>query len=384
MRASARQGFCVGLVLAGMTFAGASFGGELKLPVLARSEGDTQILVPPAAGVKTNLISVEGKTYAVVPTALGQEVPKGAMIKTGTTGKARLVYPSGDYLSVSPNSMFRILAREMKSESMFELLSGKVRALIIKRDPKDEDVTMRSRTAVMGVRGTDFHVAAWSEEGGSQVTVFRGKVAVATRPPEPVAPVAAGAGAAKAVVPPPMPDLKLALAKAVEVGAGSTATLAAPPPPPPTPVATNGQVTAAKVAPPPPPPPMPMIRQTTKEELVVIQKETTVAKAVVAQEVAKDPLAAERQKKLEELEASAAKAAVTDIKTYDPALYKAMESSGKPIVDADAVQTITVKKIFQTAPNAEGNVAPEARKAVPKKPSLKDLDSAGDVYQKYQ
>jgi hypothetical protein len=66
-----------------------------------------------------------------------------------------------------------------------------------------------------------------------------------------------------------------------------------------------------------------------------------------------------------------------DVKRHDPALYAKLkeESSQGKQIDADQVQAETVKKIFVTAPS---------EKTEPRKPTLQDLETGGDIYDKFK
>ena len=80
---------------------------------------------------------------------------------------------------------------------------------------------------------------------------------------------------------------------------------------------------------------------------------------------------------IEKLEEVSVETTLQDVKKYDPQLYKTLkeeQKTGKSF-DADAIQAATVKKIFVEAPS---------EKAEARKPTLQDLDTGGDIYDKYK
>ena len=116
------------------------------------------------------------------------------------------------------------------------------------------------------------------------------------------------------------------------------------------------------------------IQPTSKQELVVIQSDSKVAKPKFEDAVkAAEPMA----KEIAQLEAASVETTLKDIKRHDPELYAKLQEDnkkGQPL-DSDQVQAETVKKIFVTAPSA----VTETRK-----PTLQDLDTGGDIYDKYK
>ena len=81
---------------------------------------------------------------------------------------------------------------------------------------------------------------------------------------------------------------------------------------------------------------------------------------------------------IKQLEEKATETTLADIEKYDPALFAEIKKTSGEKVDADLLQTVTVKKAFEAAPNKKSN-----------KPSLKaiqsDLDSMNEdqIYKKY-
>jgi hypothetical protein len=103
-----------------------------------------------------------------------------------------------------------------------------------------------------------------------------------------------------------------------------------------------------------------------------------VAKAIVdPKDKIQNAEAAKQAAEIEKLEHLSVETALQDVKKYDPQLYaklKDEQKSGKPF-DADVIQAETVRKIFVVAPS---------EKAEARKPTIQDLDTGGDIYDKYK
>lgn len=155
----------------------------------------------PGAGPRTadaaEVIASEGQTTLVrgssFQSPVRRDVPvrAGDRIRTGADGTVQLRFTDGALMSIQPGSDFRIEAYAYDAATQrgfFELLAGSVRAVsgrIGKRDR--DDWRLRTPTATLGIRGTEFTVTetpcpkrgcAGVEDAGFSVTVVSGRVAV--------------------------------------------------------------------------------------------------------------------------------------------------------------------------------------------------------------
>lgn len=314
---------------------------------ITRFFGKAQILSGPSPK-KTGLpphVLFEGLYYRVEPAKLGSEIQLGSVIQTSEKTMVRLVYPNGDQIMLSPSSSYRVTmeTKDGKEKPISDLIYGKFRAVISKEGPRKES-EVRTRTMVMGIRGTDFHVAAFSDQGGSVVSVLRGAVAVTPQ----------------IVKPGEQPQT-------IEVKTGFSAAI------------PNQEKAPVKVA------------ATDKYDLKVIQDSVSFTKQQTA-EVPADP---ETQKAIAALEQKAVESTKKDIQSGDPELYKkiqAAEAAGKKIESVEVLQAVTLEKALVRAPDP----APEKREALekagilkkpaapPRKPSGQELDELeGGIYDKY-
>ena len=311
----------------------------IQVATMARVEGDVKLFSKPGPNAKkeagaTTQVLHDGVYYNVRAAKIGDPLELGNLVLSGPKSKARLIYKNGDSITVSENSMLRVRWKaDSESQPVFEVMGGAIRGQFMKGGPRANS-EVKTTSVVMGVRGTDFHMAKNGE--GSRVSIMRGEVDLNA------------------------PGSK---AKPVKVASGFSATVAAPPPPPkaPAPDKTGSNPAAA------PPPPVSLLKviaveKTPSQEILAIQKQTTVRR----------PTAAEAPSaQLKELESKSVDVALEDIKAEDPVLYEKLKKSATSIEDADKVTTIATKEVYRKAVQAETAKKPE---------DLKDLD---DVYDKF-
>lgn len=113
----------------------------------------------------------------------GAVINEGAWIKTGADGWAELTLNDNSKFTLSNNTEFEVtsfLLTKNKREGSFNLAQGKLRASVVKFSGKQSGMTVRSGTAVAGIKGTDFLMLSQG-----QANVFfgnEGKVAVSGDP----------------------------------------------------------------------------------------------------------------------------------------------------------------------------------------------------------
>ena len=117
------------------------------------------------------------------------------------------------------------------------------------------------------------------------------------------------------------------------------------------------------------------VRRTTQEDLVVIQKSTSVARVAIRDSVASPEPETLRQ--VEALEKKAVESTLKDIQAADPKLYAQITENAKasPISSSDVLNTATLQSIAREAPKA-----PPVRH----KPQRKELEEVAPAdYDKY-
>jgi hypothetical protein len=109
-----------------------------------------------------NLTPAQGQPSKL---AVGQRIESGAMIKTSYDGTAVLRFDDGQMISVAVNSTFVVTEYKFNAhkptESSFvgSLVKGGIRAVTgIIGEANKQNVTIKTPTATMGIRGTDFQL----------------------------------------------------------------------------------------------------------------------------------------------------------------------------------------------------------------------------------
>jgi hypothetical protein len=118
----------------------------------------------------------------------GQELQAGNKVTTDGESSVRIVYQDNSQLYVGRNSEIEVGASR-GGAPVTTLLQGKTRAIVSKNTQVDETVDskpaprvkfiIRTKSAVMGVRGTDFVTQTDADGGSSQIHTLEGEVAVA-------------------------------------------------------------------------------------------------------------------------------------------------------------------------------------------------------------
>ncbi len=118
-------------------------------------------------------VKYEGSHYLASSVKPGMTLPSGAWLRTRPGSRARVVFGNGDQMNVGPASLFKIEApAKARGSQEMDLRYGMVRSIISKSGPRS-GFKVRTASAVMGVRGTDFVVEA---SDVTALTLIRGSV----------------------------------------------------------------------------------------------------------------------------------------------------------------------------------------------------------------
>ena len=157
-----------------------------QVATVVQVEGRSQLFTQPSKRLpsesdprKGTIGLFEGTYYRITDLKTGARVENGNLVRTFPGAKAKVIYDNGDQIYVGPGSSYRISWNDNgKGVPEIELKYGSMRGVISKEGPRRK-ILIRTRSAVMGVRGTDFFI----DEGGGQeetsVRVLRGAVEVA-------------------------------------------------------------------------------------------------------------------------------------------------------------------------------------------------------------
>ncbi|MBI5561530.1 MAG: FecR domain-containing protein [Deltaproteobacteria bacterium] len=148
-------------------------------------------------------------------TEKGKAVEEGDRIKTGSDGRASLVFADSTKLMLGNDTELEVtefLLKPRKRSAVYSVSTGKVRAVVAKFAGKS-DIKVKTPTGVAGVKGTDFIVMNQGDanvifgkegkvdvagDGGGTVKLSAGKMTENTRGASPITPVAVEPGTALA------------------------------------------------------------------------------------------------------------------------------------------------------------------------------------------
>jgi len=123
-----------------------------KVTYLAPGSKEAKLLTKKSKLVKDTSIYVDGK------------------------GFTRIKYINSSFLTVGPNSKV-ILDMDLKDEtSLVNLVSGKIRALVDKNKNNDKKFLVKTSSATMGVRGTEFQVSFAPKAKKTSLLTYEGRV----------------------------------------------------------------------------------------------------------------------------------------------------------------------------------------------------------------
>ena len=114
---------------------------------------------------------------------IGEEIFWNDIVQTSDKGRMRITLLDTTVLNIGPQATFRVVTHNQKTQqSELYLIAGKMRARVKKGSDDKQKFSVKTDSAVLGVIGTDFFVAAASEE--TTVTVYEGSVRVRSSDPD--------------------------------------------------------------------------------------------------------------------------------------------------------------------------------------------------------
>ncbi len=175
MNAAVNRHFLVALILGLVICAGAS-SARAACGTFEVSKGDVKIQ------------NAEGK---ISEAPVGSKICSGETVIAADAARAKIHMEDGNELNISPNSKIKIEIYQYdvvsnKKKVMLNILKGKVRATTVRenmyndkaKDGQANTFQVRTKSAVAGVRGTDFLTSFDPATLRTEVVTFRGKVEV--------------------------------------------------------------------------------------------------------------------------------------------------------------------------------------------------------------
>lgn len=132
------------------------------------------------ASKAAQVVTLSGKVTMDAPGVIAKalsandEVPEGATIKTSVASACKLLFTDDTIMDVGAASEFKIdeykLGDGHDRKGMFSLAYGTMRSLVSKPVGDKGSYKVKTRDAIMGVRGTEFAVSAPFVEAGTATT----------------------------------------------------------------------------------------------------------------------------------------------------------------------------------------------------------------------
>lgn len=136
-------------------------------------------------------VTIQPASGAAKAAAVGAKICAGETVVAGESARAKIKMEDGNELNISPNSKIVIETYQYdvaanKKKVMLNVLRGKVRATTREenmyndkaKDGQANTFQVRTKSAVAGVRGTDFLTGFDPGKNKMEVVTFRGKVDV--------------------------------------------------------------------------------------------------------------------------------------------------------------------------------------------------------------
>lgn len=113
----------------------------------------------------------------------GDKIYEGDTLQVEDASFVRVKLSDNTQISLGPNSEFIFKKNKIsdgKRDQVFNLIKGKMRAIINKKATKGEKIRFKVKNVSLGVRGTEFINSAYSIKGvpSADTTLLRGKLAV--------------------------------------------------------------------------------------------------------------------------------------------------------------------------------------------------------------
>ena len=111
----------------------------------------------------------------------GMWLKEGTIIKTGNKSFVRLNFVDKSNMNIGPKSELKIEKFSKEEAGVINVLTGKIRSQVtkdyLKMDKNKSKLFVKSRNAVMGVRGTDFLFSTNKRTGATTTVLFEGSIA---------------------------------------------------------------------------------------------------------------------------------------------------------------------------------------------------------------
>lgn len=121
------------------------------------------------------------------PANQGDKIDASDIVRTKSDGRAEIRFVDGGIIQVAPGTRFKVSSykiEEKETDGMLSLFRGKIRSIVPKIMGRKKKLEVRTKTAVAGVRGTDFFVYYQRGSSGAIFKEGEGYVYNINRPDE--------------------------------------------------------------------------------------------------------------------------------------------------------------------------------------------------------
>ncbi|MEA9357893.1 FecR domain-containing protein [Bacteriovorax sp. PP10] len=120
----------------------------------------------------------------IIDVKADQSIPEGAVVQTAEKSFVKLLFIDKSQMNLGPNSQMIINAFPKKEAGIITLVKGQIRSQVTKDymemdDKSKSKLYIKTKTAAMGIRGTDFQVNYNPDNQNTSLITFEGKVAMA-------------------------------------------------------------------------------------------------------------------------------------------------------------------------------------------------------------
>ena len=121
---------------------------------------------------------------SIIDVKADQSIPEGAVVQTADKSFVKLLFIDKSQMNLGPNSQMIINAFPKKEAGIITLVKGQIRSQVTKDymemdDKSKSKLYIKTKTAAMGIRGTDFQVNYNPANQNTSLVTFEGKVAMA-------------------------------------------------------------------------------------------------------------------------------------------------------------------------------------------------------------
>lgn len=134
--------------------------------------------------VKGDVSVLQPHTKEALKAKRGTSVFKDSSVFVNGKGVARIRLINKSSLTLGPNSKIIVDMEKSKKASLINLLSGQIRAKVTKNQVDKKKFLVKTRSAIMGVRGTEFQVTFNPVAKRSSLLTFDGQVDFKKAPPK--------------------------------------------------------------------------------------------------------------------------------------------------------------------------------------------------------